>query len=167
MLERHRRYRTAHPALISQILDLLATSARPALPPGGQTSGARNRDLALTEPLTDSETRILRYLPTHLTVHEIANELYLSVNTVSTHKRHLFAKLGVHSRHEAVDRARALGLLAPTHGKLRRRSHETGNAGQLRAVNEAVHPDSMTTRHLPGRESGPVVPARARNLGPE
>jgi LuxR family transcriptional regulator, maltose regulon positive regulatory protein len=36
------------------------------------------------------------------------------VNTVSTHKRHLFAKLGVHSRHEAVDRARALGLLVPS-----------------------------------------------------
>jgi LuxR family maltose regulon positive regulatory protein len=54
----------------------------------------------------------LRYLPTHLTVHEIANELFLSVNTVGTHKRHLFAKLGVHSRHEAVERARSLGLLA-------------------------------------------------------
>ena len=38
----------------------------------------------------------------------------LSVNTVSTHTRHLYAKLGVHSRHEAVDRARALGLLAPS-----------------------------------------------------
>jgi LuxR family transcriptional regulator, maltose regulon positive regulatory protein len=113
VLERHRRHRTAHPALIAQILDLLATSAGPALPPGGQPALAPSRDLGLAEPLTDSETRILRYLPTHLTVHEIASELYLSVNTVSTHKRHLFAKLGVHSRHEAVDRARALGLLAP------------------------------------------------------
>ena len=114
LLERHRRYRTAHPALISQILDLLATSARPAPPPGGQAAYAGSRTLPLTEPLTDSETRVLRYLPTHLTVHEIANELFISVNTVSTHKRHLFAKLGVHSRHEAVDRARALGLLVPT-----------------------------------------------------
>jgi LuxR family transcriptional regulator, maltose regulon positive regulatory protein len=113
ILERHRRHRTAHPALISQILDLLATSARPALPPGAQTASARSRGLTLTEQLTESETRILRYLPTHLTVHEIANELFLSVNTVSTHKRHLFTKLGVHSRHEAVDRARALGLLVP------------------------------------------------------
>jgi LuxR family transcriptional regulator, maltose regulon positive regulatory protein len=112
LLERHRRYRTAHPALISQILDLLPTSARTAPPPGGQAGWPRSRDL--TEQLTDSETRVLRYLPTHLTVHEIANELFLSVNTVSTHKRHLFAKLGVHSRHEAVDRARALGLLMPS-----------------------------------------------------
>jgi LuxR family transcriptional regulator, maltose regulon positive regulatory protein len=37
---------------------------------------------------------------------------------VSTHKRHLFAKLGVHSRHEAVDRARALGLLMPAARKV-------------------------------------------------
>ncbi len=113
LLERHRRYRTAHPALISQILDLPATSASPARPPGGQAGWARSRSPTLTEQLSDSETRVLRYLPTHLTVHEIANELFLSVNTVSTHKRHLFAKLGVHSRHEAVDRARALGLLMP------------------------------------------------------
>jgi LuxR family transcriptional regulator, maltose regulon positive regulatory protein len=110
LLERHR---TAHPALISQILDLLPTSASPARPPGGQAGWARSCGQTLTEQLTDSEIRVLRYLPTHLTVHEIANELFLSVNTVSTHKRHLFAKLGVHSRHEAVERARALGLLMP------------------------------------------------------
>ena len=68
----------------------------------------------LAEQLTDSETRVLRYLPTHLTVQEIADELFVSVNTVSTHKNRLYTKLGVHSRHEAVDRARALGLLAPS-----------------------------------------------------
>jgi LuxR family transcriptional regulator, maltose regulon positive regulatory protein len=112
ILERHRRYRTAHPALIAEILDLLPTSARPARPPGGQAGWALGR--GLTEQLTDSETRVLRYLPTHLTVHEIANEMFLSANTVNTHKRHLFAKLGAHSRHEAVDRARALGLLGPS-----------------------------------------------------
>jgi LuxR family transcriptional regulator, maltose regulon positive regulatory protein len=112
ILERHRRYRTAHPALIPQILDLLPTSAGPARPPGGQAGSALGR--GLTEQLTDSETRVLRYLPTHLTVHEIANEMFLSANTVNTHKRHLFAKLGAHSRHEAVDRARALGLLGPS-----------------------------------------------------
>jgi len=46
--------------------------------------------------------------------HEIAAELHVSVNTVSTHRLHLYAKLGVHSRREAVNRARALGLLAPS-----------------------------------------------------
>jgi LuxR family transcriptional regulator, maltose regulon positive regulatory protein len=62
------------------------------------------------EPLTKSETRVLGYLPTHLTAPEIAAELYLSANTVKTHLRHLYEKLGVHSRQEAVQRARAIGL---------------------------------------------------------
>ena len=112
LLERHRQYRTAHPTLISKILDLLRRPTWSAPPPGSQAGWAPSR--GLNEQLTDSETRILRYLPTHLTAHEIANELFLSENTVSTHRRHLYAKLGVHSRHEAVDRARALGLLAPS-----------------------------------------------------
>jgi LuxR family maltose regulon positive regulatory protein len=116
LLERHRRYRTAHssahPALISRILNLLQRPTGTVPPPGSQALWARSR--GLDEQLTDSETRVLRYLPTHLTAHEIANELFLSINTVSTHTRHLYAKLGVHSRHEAVDRARALGLVAPS-----------------------------------------------------
>ena len=48
VLERHRRYRTAHPALLSQILDLLPTSARPARLPGGQTGCAHGRGLTET-----------------------------------------------------------------------------------------------------------------------
>jgi LuxR family maltose regulon positive regulatory protein len=112
LLKRHLRRRTAHRALISQILDLLLRPGSTVTPPGDQPP--RELSSGLDEPLTDSETRVLRYLPTHLTAPEIANDLYLSVNTVSTHTRHLYAKLGVHSRQEAVDRARVLGLLAPT-----------------------------------------------------
>ena len=63
------------------------------------------------ESLTLSEARVLRYLPTHLSAREIAAELYLSMNTVKTHQRHLYAKLGAHSRAQAVEQARALGLL--------------------------------------------------------
>jgi LuxR family transcriptional regulator, maltose regulon positive regulatory protein len=55
---------------------------------------------------------VLRYLPTNLSARQIANELYLSVNTVKTHQRHLYQKLGARNRDEAVKRARALGLLA-------------------------------------------------------
>jgi LuxR family transcriptional regulator, maltose regulon positive regulatory protein len=133
LLERQRRTGTAHPVLATQILNLLAGSP-PAGGPGGY-GGAGSPPVSRgglggivppglagivpprqtpLEQLTDSETRVLRYLPTHLTAHEIANELFLSVNTVCTHTRHLYAKLGVHSRHEAVDCARALGLLAPS-----------------------------------------------------
>jgi LuxR family maltose regulon positive regulatory protein len=105
LLERHRRRRTSHAALISEILDLLA----------GRTP-ARRRDTTHLQsgPLTESETRVLRYLPTNLSAPEIAGELYLSLNTIRTHMRHLYSKLGVHTRAEAVDRARALGLLAPS-----------------------------------------------------
>jgi LuxR family maltose regulon positive regulatory protein len=112
LLERHRRYRTAHPALISKILELLSGTTRSAPPPGIQTRWAPGQ--GLDEQLTDSETRVLRYLPTHLTAHEIAAELHVSVNTAGTHRFHVYAKLGVHSRQEAVSRARALGLLAPS-----------------------------------------------------
>jgi LuxR family maltose regulon positive regulatory protein len=59
--------------------------------------------------------RVLRYLPTNLSTREIATELYLSTNTVKTHQRHLYQKLGASSRTEAVERARAVGLLAPAH----------------------------------------------------
>src|SRR4029077_16167525 len=110
LLERHRRGRTAHPALISQILARLPRPAGSVPPPRGLASWARGLD----EQLTDTETRVLRYLPTHLTAPEIAAELWLSVNTVNTHMRHLYTKLGAHSRTEAVDSARALGLLAPS-----------------------------------------------------
>jgi LuxR family transcriptional regulator, maltose regulon positive regulatory protein len=97
---------------LAPVLDLLLRPATAVPPPTGRAGWARGR--GLDEQLTDSETRVLRYLPTHLTGPEIAAELWLSVNTVSTHTRHLYAKLGVHNRHEAVDRARALGLLAPS-----------------------------------------------------
>lgn len=63
-------------------------------------------------PLSKSETRVLRYLATNLSAPEIASKLSLSVNTVRTHTRHLYEKLGTHSRTEAVDQARTLGLLA-------------------------------------------------------
>src|SRR5207245_2731064 len=64
--------------------------------------------------------RVLRYLATNLSAPEIARELSLSVHTVRTHVRHLFAKLGAHGRTEAVARARGLGLLAPS-GRTTRR----------------------------------------------
>ena len=105
LLERQARHRTKHAALIGQVLDQLAGASKPASP---TAEPAR-----LPEPLSVSETRVLRYLPTNLPVPEIADQLTLSVNTIRTHIRHLYEKLGAHSRTEAVERARALGLLAP------------------------------------------------------
>jgi LuxR family maltose regulon positive regulatory protein len=105
LLRRHARQRTAHAVLLSEILSLLPGS-KPSAPPG--------EPARLPEPLSDSETRVLRYLPTHLPAPEIADQLCVSVNTVRTHVRHIYDKLSAHSRAEAVGRARALGLLAPS-----------------------------------------------------
>jgi LuxR family transcriptional regulator, maltose regulon positive regulatory protein len=63
------------------------------------------------EGLTDRELDVLRYLPTMLKNHDIAAEMYVSVNTVKAHLRALYRKLGVTQRREAVERARELGLL--------------------------------------------------------
>jgi LuxR family maltose regulon positive regulatory protein len=87
-----RSVRTAHASLISDIRDLF-----PSL-----------------EPRSESELRVLRYLATNLPVPEIAFELVVSANTIRTHTRHVYDKLDVHTRAEAVERARELGLLAPT-----------------------------------------------------
>jgi len=105
LLERHARHRTAHPALIADILSVLAGRG-PAPPRAGPRPPL--------EALSESELRVLRYLPTNLTAPEIANELYVSRNTVKTHMRNLYAKLGTHRRAEAVASARDLGLLAPS-----------------------------------------------------
>jgi LuxR family maltose regulon positive regulatory protein len=105
LLERHTRQRTAHPALIGKIIGMLG-GRTPAAP----TAGPREH---LPEPLSQAEARVLRFLQTSLSAPEIARELYVSVNTVRTHMRHLYDKLGAHRRLEALDRARALGLLTP------------------------------------------------------
>jgi LuxR family transcriptional regulator, maltose regulon positive regulatory protein len=105
LLERHARHRTSHAALTAEILSLLA-GRTPAPPNAGPRPPL--------EPLSKSELRVLRYLPTNLSGPEIAGELYVSVNTVRTHMRHLYAKLGTHRRTDTVARARALGLLAPS-----------------------------------------------------
>jgi LuxR family maltose regulon positive regulatory protein len=66
---------------------------------------------AVSVPLTDSERAVLRFLPSHMTNEEISQALFLSINTVKTHLRSAYRKLGVSSRREAIARGRRLGLL--------------------------------------------------------
>jgi LuxR family transcriptional regulator, maltose regulon positive regulatory protein len=61
--------------------------------------------------LSDRELDVLAFLPSLLTSREIAEEFVVSVNTVKSHVRRIYAKLGVSSRSEAVARARDAGLL--------------------------------------------------------
>ena len=66
---------------------------------------------ALVEQLSARELAVLRYLPTRMAYGEIAGEMFVSVNTLKTHVRHISQKLGVSGRDAAVARAEELGLL--------------------------------------------------------
>ena len=78
----------------------------------GRAAELRARAVALSgAAVSEAELRVLRLLPTPLTLREIGDRLYLSLNTVKTHTRNLHRKLGVSCRSEAVERARALGIL--------------------------------------------------------
>ena len=68
-------------------------------------------DDALVEPLTAKEHEVLGHLSELLTTEEIATAMFVSVNTVRTHVRHILRKLAVRRRNEAVRRARSLRLL--------------------------------------------------------
>jgi LuxR family maltose regulon positive regulatory protein len=93
-------------ALLEANRDLLAD--RESLGVSGKEPESAGR---LVEPITEREADVLRFLPTLLRRNDIARELSVSSNTVKAHVRSLYYKLGVGSRRDAVDRARALGLL--------------------------------------------------------
>ena len=65
----------------------------------------------LVDDLTDRELAVLRYLPSPMSQREIANELYVSLNTVKTHCKAIYRKLGTGDRKAAVQAARDHGLL--------------------------------------------------------
>jgi LuxR family maltose regulon positive regulatory protein len=123
LLERHTRHRTAHAALVAEIRTLLARPGGTGSPPVGRGSPGGvippRLTVPLLEPISGSEVRVLRYLPTNLTGPEIARELSVSTNTVKSHIRSLYAKLGTHRRADAVESARARGLLAPANARTR------------------------------------------------
>jgi len=134
LLDRQTRHLTAHPSLLAEIRAMLAGPGRHGGTAGGYGGGRGHGGESpsrvsragpsgiipprlpepLLEPLSESEVRVLRYLPTNLTAPEIARELSVSPNTVKTHVKNLYTKFGAHHRAETVERARALGLLAPS-----------------------------------------------------
>jgi DNA-binding NarL/FixJ family response regulator len=65
----------------------------------------------LGEPLTARELDVLRMMQSPMSLHEISGHLYLSENTVKTHARSVYRKLGAHSRAEAVSLARRGSVL--------------------------------------------------------
>jgi LuxR family maltose regulon positive regulatory protein len=96
-------HQTVHTALVADVLDLHGGCAPVIM------DRERSSDI---EKLSRSELRVLRYLPTNMTRFEIASELCVSVNTVNTHVRKIYSKLGARDRSSAVNRARDAGLLS-------------------------------------------------------
>ena len=71
----------------------------------------RPRLVSLAEPLTDREVAVLRLLSGSLSLREIGQELYVSANTVKTHTQAIYRKLGVSTRHDAVEQGKRMGIL--------------------------------------------------------
>ncbi len=103
LLELLPHHQTAHGALLADVTDLLRGTLAPRID---------SELLPQSEELSTSELRVLRYLPSNLTRPEIARALYISVNTVNTHMRNIYSKLGAHDRSSAVQRASELRLLS-------------------------------------------------------
>jgi LuxR family transcriptional regulator, maltose regulon positive regulatory protein len=101
LLARQLELGTKHPALVADLLGRVATPAAH----GGIAASP------LVDPLSDREQTVLRYLASVLTTTEIAAELYVSPNTVKTHVKSIYRKLGAVRRRDAVNQARQLGLL--------------------------------------------------------
>jgi LuxR family maltose regulon positive regulatory protein len=101
LLLRQRERGTAHPQLLSELLDRTVVDAPATLPLPAE----------LAASLTDREQVVLGFLDSHLTTRQIADELYVSVNTVKSQVRSVYRKLHVSRRGDAVRRARHLGLL--------------------------------------------------------
>ena len=98
LLSRHRTLVARHQDFVATLID----RPNPSSPSGSSAPVGK---------LTEREKDILYYLPTHMRSGEIGAELFLSVNTVKSHMRAIYRKLGVSTRGEAVVRARELSLL--------------------------------------------------------
>jgi LuxR family transcriptional regulator, maltose regulon positive regulatory protein len=106
LLADHLNWDSTHHPLVGAVLERLR-AAEPAGPAGGGPAAPA----ALVVPLSEREQVVLRYLSSRLSAGEIADELYVSLNTVKTHIKSIYRKLDTNRRWDAVKRARQLQLL--------------------------------------------------------
>lgn len=90
------------PDYVQRLLAAFVAKGQPPLPA---------RPQPLVEPLSERELEVLRLVAAGLSNREIAEELVVAVSTVKSHANHIFGKLGVKSRTQAVAQAKELGLL--------------------------------------------------------
>jgi LuxR family maltose regulon positive regulatory protein len=90
---------------IQQLINAFATPAE------NRSPARKVEEAALIEPLSDRESEVLNLLPSSLSSTEMASELSISVNTLRSHLKNIYAKLDAHSRYEAIARAKDAGLL--------------------------------------------------------
>ena len=100
LIARHRHIVARHLDFTSELIPEI-TEPKPAA----------TAELPPADALTERELAVLAYLPTMFRAPEIAADLFISVNTVKTHQRSIYRKLGVGTRRDAVDRARVLKLV--------------------------------------------------------
>lgn len=108
------------PVYVTQLLAAFPPNATPSLPatsreplnptPQAPSPELQDASLQLIEGLNERERQILRMMAVRRSNQQIADELYLSINTVKWHARNIYSKLGVSNRGEAVDRARELAI---------------------------------------------------------
>jgi len=104
------------PYFTRDLLALLESEPTPAgsysgsLPNGWKTPAADNRR-RLVEPLTARELDVIRLLNSGLSIPEIAREMYVAPSTIRTHVRNIYSKFDVHTRYEAVQRAKDLEII--------------------------------------------------------
>jgi LuxR family maltose regulon positive regulatory protein len=102
--------RDIYPEYVQRLL-----AAFPITEPDKDASTKSQADQSgLIEPLSEREIEVLQLLAKGLTNQEVAQRLYLSPHTIKTHTRNIYGKLGVNNRTQAVERARALGILSST-----------------------------------------------------
>ena len=109
-LLRHAASRGIAPKFASHLLARLETKVS-ATPPAPHAPTPPPRTQPLVEPLTERELEVLRLLATALSTAEIADELFISIGTVRSHTKRIYAKLNVHRRSDAAQRARELKLI--------------------------------------------------------
>jgi LuxR family maltose regulon positive regulatory protein len=110
--------------------------------------------------LTDSELAVLRFLPSHMTNQEIAESLFLSINTIKTHLSSVYRKLGVANRRQAIAQGRRLELLLSACRRTRAACLFTLAAGRLpRAGSQPLRGHARRRRR---RLARPAQPERHR-----